>query len=128
MMGSQTSRPAKKAKMVRIPRILYQPVQTIRTRYRRFWKSIGLHVFTFTSGEEEAKELFTQSRWSALARCGVHILPAFISIALITLNLYGFYIGFELQGPRGTDNVKLGVLQVTAKIQVRLLRMKLEFR
>lgn len=118
-MSTQTSRPAKTAKTARIQRIFSQPVHTIRTRYRQFWKSIGLHYFTFTSGDEEEKELFTKSRWSALARCGVHILPALISIVLITLNLYGFYIGFELQGPRGTDSVKLGVLQVTAKIQVR---------
>ena len=117
-MSPRPSGPPKQTRIARIRRMVLQPLETIRTRYRRFWKSTGLHFFTFTSGEEAPKELFTKSRWAALARCGVHILPALVSIVLITLNLYGLYIGFELQGPRQTDSIKLGVLQVTAKIQV----------
>ena len=120
-MSAPPSQPLKLSRIARFRKRLFQPFEFVRTQYRQFWKSTGLHLITLTSGKEEPKKLFNKSRWSALARCGVHILPALVSIVLITLNLYGLYIGFELQGPRDTDSIKLGVLQVTAKIQVRLL-------
>lgn len=120
-MSAPASQPLKPPRIARFRKKLFQPFEFVRTQYRPFWKSTGLPVITLTSGKEKPKKLFTTSRWSAVARCGVHILPALVSIVLITLNLYGLYIGFELQGPRKTDSIKLGVLQVTAKIQVRLL-------
>jgi hypothetical protein len=38
--------------------------------------------------------------------------------SLIALNIYGHFIGRELEGYAGDDEGKLGALQVAAKIQV----------
>ena len=47
--------------------------------------------------------LIDRSRRLALARCAIHVLPAAVSITLVYFNLMGYFIGEELQGPRGQD-------------------------
>ncbi|RNJ60512.1 hypothetical protein D7B24_007435 [Verticillium nonalfalfae] len=44
-----------------------------------------------------------------------------ISIILISINLMGYFIGTRLQGWRGSDSIKLGVLQLCAKVQELLI-------
>lgn len=69
---------------------------------------------------EQPKVLIDSSRVIALARCVIHFLPAMVSVAIITINLIGYYIGVELQGERNQDEVRFGLLQVAAKAHVSL--------
>lgn len=72
--------------------------------------------------DEAPKILINTSRGQALARSAIHLLPALVSIGLMVINIRGFFIGIELQGvgPEHQDSLKLGLLQVAAKTQVRL--------
>lgn len=90
---------------------------TTRTKCRAFLRSVGLAFTTLTTGAEEPKLLLKRSRWTALARCGVHIIPSAVSMVVIVVNLCQLYIGVELVGESGQDSLKLGVLQVCAKVQ-----------
>lgn len=87
----------------------------------------GLDVITllylrFRRGlnEEPPKVLLQSSFWLAMARCTIHIIPALVSIGLVILNYRGYFIGNELEGPMNQDDMKLGLLQVAAKVQVCL--------
>lgn len=91
------------------------------TKYTSLIRSVGLGISTITKGKEGAKVLFVDSWKVALARCGVHILPAAVSIVLVAVNLVGFFIGAELQGPGDQDDIKLGALQICAKVQELLV-------
>ncbi|KAH8894664.1 hypothetical protein GQ53DRAFT_643452 [Thozetella sp. PMI_491] len=86
-------------------------------------RTIGLGILTFVRGDkdEPAKVAIDSSRKLALTRCAIHVVPALVSIALITINLTGYFIGNELQGSRDQDNIKLGMLQIAAKIQELLI-------
>ncbi|RSL54946.1 hypothetical protein CEP53_007258 [Fusarium sp. AF-6] len=88
----------------------------------------GLDVITFLYlrfrrglNEEPPKVLLQSSFWLALARCTIHIIPALVSIGLVILNCRGYFIGNELEGPMNQDDMKLGLLQVAAKVQELLI-------
>ncbi|OCK79240.1 hypothetical protein K432DRAFT_383222 [Lepidopterella palustris CBS 459.81] len=70
---------------------------------------------------EPKKYVVRTSFWIALQRCMVHLLPSAASIVVITLNLKGFFIGFELAGIPGHDAMSIAALQVTAKLQEFLI-------
>jgi len=95
-----------------------------------FLRSIGLWVFLLGlfQGEEEPKPLVSHSRILALARCGVHILPAAVSITVLLFNVQGYFIGAQLEGQQDMDSVKLAVLQVCAKAQVTKTPIHLTWR
>lgn len=116
--GAKAIPPSPRNRLEQILHVLATPWRYVCLQYATFLRAIGLKLATITTGKEEPKVLVAGSRRSAFARCAVHILPSLISAALLVLNLYGFYIGFELNGPRGDDGVKMGVLQVCAKSQV----------
>lgn len=86
-------------------------------------RTLGLKIVTFLGGNdlEQPKVLIDSSRRRAITRCAIHIIPAFLSIALIALNCIGFFAGNELQGFKGQDELKLGLLQVAAKLQELLI-------
>ncbi|KAH0536772.1 hypothetical protein FGG08_006375 [Glutinoglossum americanum] len=77
---------------------------------------LQLVLSLFSRGGEPRKIAIRRNRWTALARCAIHILPVGPSIALIFLNTNNSYIGGELTGPSGTDSFKLGALQFAAKL------------
>lgn len=90
----------------------------VRDTSTSYCRSIGLAILVTTFGEEKAKVLLRRSRLTALARSGVHVLPSLASLVIITINLMTLYIGEELVGVSGQDDLKLAVLQVCAKAQV----------
>ncbi|KAI5457074.1 hypothetical protein BGZ63DRAFT_417405 [Mariannaea sp. PMI_226] len=91
-------------------------------RFSTLCRSIGLGILTFVRDREEPpKVVVTRSRKLALARSAIHLLPALVSIALITINVSGYFIGSELQGKQNQDSLKLGLLQVAAKTQELLI-------
>ncbi|RSL43929.1 hypothetical protein CEP54_014890 [Fusarium duplospermum] len=73
------------------------------------------HFNAVRNGPENPKPLFKSSTLSTVLCCLLHLIPMLVTIALIALNLLGFFIGRELDG-LGRDSVKLGVLQVAAKV------------
>ena len=96
------------------PGVVYR---RIVNRCETLLRAVGLGLTTIAKGPERPKKLFTISRRVALARCGVRLFPSFVSLILITINLLGYFIGAELQGFQNDDSIKLGVLQICAKMQ-----------
>ncbi|KAL4916167.1 hypothetical protein BDW62DRAFT_186929 [Aspergillus aurantiobrunneus] len=101
--------------------LFLRPYQWATRRFRLLIRAIGLGILTIIHGEESTKVLVYESRRAVLFRSAVHILPAAVSVFLIALNLYGRFIGRELQGHSGDDEGKLGALQVAAKLQELLI-------
>jgi hypothetical protein len=70
---------------------------------------------------EPTKCAIEASLWTSLFRCSVHILPSIGSLILLILNLQGYFIGSELAGVSNQDSVKLGAIQIAAKVQELLI-------
>lgn len=94
----------------------------IADRFRVLLRTLSLSASTFRHSrqDERPKVLLHSSPWLALVRCTVHLTPAFVSIVLVAINLVGLFLGSELQGPENQDDIKMGLLQIAAKVQVRL--------
>ncbi|KAL2213002.1 hypothetical protein CC79DRAFT_1374479 [Sarocladium strictum] len=88
---------------------------------RPFSRSIGLAFLTLDTGAEGPKTVLTKSWRTSLARCGVHLLPAAVSMVIIIINLCNVYIGPKMDGPSGQNSVKEAVLQVCAKVHELLV-------
>jgi hypothetical protein len=93
-------------------------------RFPIFFRSISFGIFTSigldgVTPNEPVKLLMYKSHRLALAHCAVHVLPACVSVAIISINMKTFFIGTELEGFTDTDGIKFFVLQVLAKGQVR---------
>lgn len=94
-------------------------LQHLATRPYIFYRTLGLHVIpSLFIKDEEPKIALDNSRRRALERCAVHILPSIVSIVIVVLNIHGYFIGSELQGEVGQDELKLGLIQFAAKIHV----------
>lgn len=106
------------ARIRRCPSKLMGSLKLLRGYFASFFRSVGLAIIPTTGGVEEPKVLLRQSWKTALARCGVHLLPSIVSLIVVNVNLMTVYIGTELVGPSGQDDIKLSVLQVCAKVQV----------
>ncbi|KAH7186197.1 uncharacterized protein B0J16DRAFT_400197 [Fusarium flagelliforme] len=84
----------------------------------------GTKIISFLlklNADEKPKVLIKNSRWIALARCAVHVVPALLTIGLSALNFVGFFVGGELHGAQNDDESKLGALQVATKVQELLI-------
>lgn len=65
---------------------------------------------------EHQKIALQRDRKNAFFAGLVHFLPANAAIAISTLNIIGYYIGGELSGPSGYDDVKFLGLQFASKL------------
>ena len=104
----------------------------IETRpiYTRFCKNLLVMKFPCTllksqpiqpfQNLEDKKVIIETSRWNALSRAIIHMVPVSISTVLIALNLKHCYIGPSLGSESGpwTATHILAILQVGAKAQV----------
>ncbi|KAH7327309.1 hypothetical protein BKA65DRAFT_510347 [Rhexocercosporidium sp. MPI-PUGE-AT-0058] len=93
------------------------------SRVRKLYQSLGLEsVFLLIqkirggSGVEEEKIVILHDFRTAFYVSLLHILPAATAITLLVLNWRGAYIGSELSGTRGQDNLKFLGLQFAAKM------------
>ncbi|KAL2822272.1 hypothetical protein BDW59DRAFT_149635 [Aspergillus cavernicola] len=120
-MATARNPPKRKSHLLSAWRYLRRPYHWATRRSRLLLRAIGLGILAIVHGDESPKILVYKSRRAVLFRSAVHILPACVSLILITLNLHGYFIGRELQGYSGTDDGKLGALQVAAKIQELLI-------
>lgn len=68
---------------------------------------------------ERKKTVVDISRRAAASRCLIHFLPIAVSMALLQLNVGGFYMGEQLppSSDEQGDNVILAFVQVAAKTQ-----------
>ncbi len=67
--------------------------------------------------EEKLKQAINKGLATAiLSLVAAHLVPITAALVLVFLDLRGYYIGGELSGPSGYDNVKLSGLQFAAKI------------
>jgi hypothetical protein len=66
-------------------------------------------------GKEEAKKVITESIPTALRRCTCHLVTIPVSIAIITLDLNGVYLGADLMSPIRSETINLMLLQLAAK-------------
>lgn len=84
-----------------------------------FLRAIGLEVvnalFRREKGCEPPKPTLRRSRWIALSRCTVHILPCSVFLFIIPLNYQAMYIGpgFALGQ---SNSLYLALFQVAAKV------------
>ena len=109
----------------RLSMYLSDKLGDIRTILSTFFRSVGLDLpnvlarrRTRISSTEPKKIVIKGSRWIALARCGVHILPILFTIVLVALNLKHYLIEYQAQD---IMNVNLALLQIPAKIQELLI-------
>ncbi len=93
------------------------------SRVRRLYRSLGLDSLSVliqklcgSSVVEEEKIAILQDFRTACYVSLLHILPMSTAIALSVLNWRGHYIGSELAGPHGQDNLKFLGLQIAAKM------------
>jgi hypothetical protein len=67
--------------------------------------------------KEEPKQAVNKGLTTAiLSLVATHLVPVSAALVLISFNLHGYYIGGELSGPSGYDDVKLSGLQFAAKL------------
>ena len=107
-------------------------VRKLRLGLHVLLRAVGLELINVLArtrsrlyATEPKKKIIYKSRWTALVRCAVHILPTFFSIALITLNLKHYYIGRALMGVITNDSINFALLQVAAKVQELLITASL---
>lgn len=92
---------------------------TLVRRARLVCRTLGLQVIpALCTREESPKVVWSHSRPRALTRCLIHIIPSAVSIVIILLNQQGYFIGEDLEGFRGDDGIKLGLIQLAAKLHV----------
>ena len=70
---------------------------------------------------EEKKVILSTSRWTALSRCGVHILPILVSAAIISLNVKEVFIGIDFHSVIASETINIAFLQTAAKLQELLM-------
>ena len=86
------------------------------------WRDRGIRPGTSHEGRKVA--VYRDRKTAAIAAL-IHLPPVAGSIAIIALNLRGYYIGGELAGPSGQDVEKLAGLQFAAKIHELLINASL---
>jgi hypothetical protein len=74
---------------------------------------------------EEPKQAMRRSRWIVTLTLTTHLLPICAAITLVFFNIRGYYIGGELAGLSGYDDVKLSALQFTAKLHELMMQASL---
>lgn len=82
---------------------------------------LWLHIRGRGPKQEPKKPIIQKSRWKALQRCAVHILPATISLLLVPLHMKHYYMGKELNGVPNSTSLYMALLQVAAKTQELLI-------
>jgi len=108
--------------------MLSSPIAPATQACRVLLRAVGLGVIAVVVSRalspEPRKVLIYRSFGLALARCAGHVLPAAVSVFIVWINLTAYFIGTELEGAKNQDGLKLGLLQVAAKLQVSRLAVK----
>ena len=97
--------------------------------WQQFFRNTGLGVLNDLNRRlrgrrrrsEQKKVIISTSRWTALSRCGVHILPVLVSIAIVSINIRQVYIGIDFKSLVNSDTINIAFLQTAAKLQDLLI-------
>ena len=95
--------------------------------WQQFFRNTGLGIFNdirirrHGHSTEQKKVVINTSRWTALGRCGVHILPVMVSISIIILNVRQTYIGVDFISSISSETLNIALLQTAAKLQELLI-------
>jgi hypothetical protein len=65
---------------------------------------------------ETKKVVVTESKAIALRRCILHLIPILTSVAILTINLHGHYIGRDFPGTIKSETINIMLLQMAAKV------------
>jgi hypothetical protein len=65
--------------------------------------------------DEPKKVIITESIPIALRRCTCHLATILVTVAIITLDLNGYYLGADLMSPVKSETINLMLLQLAAK-------------
>ena len=95
----------------------------------QFFRNTGLGVLNDLNAwhrgrrnrSEQTKIVIRTSRWTALSRCGVHILPILVSVAIIVINIRQVYIGIDFKSLVTSETINIAFLQTAAKLQELLI-------
>ena len=99
--------------------MLSQPFLTPFAQTKYFIRAIGFELlntlFRRWTASEPPKPVLRRSRWIALSRCAIHILPCLVFLFLIPLNYSAMYLGPGFSY-RKSDEIYLVLFQIAAKI------------
>lgn len=99
--------------------MLCQRILTIFAQTRYFLRALGFEVFNTLfrrwTASESPKPVLRRSRWIALSRCAIHILPCAVFLFLIPLNFRTMYLGPGFSY-RQSNGLFLVLFQIAAKI------------
>lgn len=70
---------------------------------------------------EQKKVVINTSPWTALSRCGVHVLPVLVSVSIIAINVRQTYIGVDFISLIDSETLNIALLQTAAKLQELLI-------
>lgn len=76
--------------------------------------SVDFQDNTADTGEPK-KVVVTTSTLTAVRRCLFHLIPIGTSVALISINLRGIFLGYDLSGATRSETINLMFLQLAAK-------------
>lgn len=83
-------------------------------------RALGLdHINTLLRSSllpESAKPALQNSKWAAISRSAIHIIPITISSFLIWLNIRTYYMGPGLSFQNANDSVYLALYQIASKL------------
>ena len=89
------------------------------TQARYFTRALGFELFNTLfrrwAANESPKPVLRRSRWIALSRCTIHILPCVIFLFLIPLNFSAMYLGPGFSY-RESNGLFLVLFQIAAKM------------
>lgn len=89
----------------------------VQTRY--FLRALGFELlnslFRRWTASESPKPVLRRSRWIALSRCAIHIIPCLVFLFLIPLNVSAMYLGPGFSY-RQSNGFFLVLFQIAAKI------------
>ena len=92
-------------------------------------RSVGLGILNEANSRlrgrkhrsEEKKIVIRKSRWTALSRCGIHVLPVLISTAILIVNFRQVFIGINFHSEIKSETINQAFLQTAAKLQELLI-------
>lgn len=99
----------------------YQRILGPFSRRAQRWRTLlwALGLALLTAVHDEARKVAVHKSWrSALSLSAIHLVPASVSLGIVVIDILGRFIGRELEGPQGQDDLRFALLQVAAKVQV----------
>ena len=96
--------------------LLPRPAQVLERCFRLLHLSTLFNLYRGLRVEQPKQAVYKSLPIAIFGLFAAHMVPVFAAMTLVILNFHGYYIGGELAGPSGHDDVKLSGLQFAAKL------------